>query len=146
MIMIRLLLTGISALFLQLNFAQAQSDNKIVHKVEFNYMEGCETGKGDCKPVILIRQSLQDSIKVVFPIGGTASSVQIYPDTSFIRWIRGKPTAQPTPLRNDNKRFGEGNPVLDLTGLPDGKYRPHMLSCNVGGTFELIIKTEPKKE
>jgi len=142
----RILLTTISALFLQLNFVLAQNGNKIVHKVEFNYMEGCETGKGDCKPVVLIRQSLQDSIKVIFPIGGTASSVHIYPDTSFIRWIRGNPSDQPTPLRNDNKTFSEGNPILDLTGLPDGKYIPHMSSCNLGASFEVIIKTEPQKE
>jgi len=109
-------------------------------------MEGCETGKGDCKPVVLIRQSLQDSIKVVFPIGGTASSVFIYPDTSYIKWMRGKQSDQPTPLRNDNKNFSEGNPVLDLTGLPDGKYIPHMYSCGLGGSFELVIKTEPKKK
>ena len=48
--------------------------NKIVYTVDFNYLEGCETGKGDCKPVTLARHSIQDSIVVIFPAGGTQSA------------------------------------------------------------------------
>jgi hypothetical protein len=116
--------------------------NAIFYNVDFNYMEGCETGKGDCKPVEMKRHYLHDIVKVIFPNGGTQSSVYLYRDTAFTKWMKGKPLDQPKPLRHDQKVAGQGNPVLDLTGLPDGKYTSQMLSCGVGGTFELTIKTE----
>lgn len=117
-------------------------NNVIVYTVDFKYMEGCETGNGDCNPVILKRRSLQDSVTVIFPSGGTQSDVYLYTETAFIKWIKGKPSDQPKPLSHDQKFAGQGNPTLDLTGLRDGVYRPHMLSCGVGGTFELTIVTE----
>lgn len=56
--------------------------------------------------------------------------------------MKGGPSDQPKPLRHDQKFTGQGGPILDLTGLPDGIYRPHMLSCGVGGIFQITITTE----
>ena len=109
-------------------------------------MEGCETGKGDCKPIVLTRHSLQDSVKVIFPSGGTSSSVFVYTGEEFIPWFKGTPNDQPKPLRHDHKYSGEGRPAIDLTGLPDGKYSAYMLSCNLGGSLELFIVTEKNEK
>jgi hypothetical protein len=127
-------------------FAQtAGNKHVVVYTVTDGYMEECETGKGECKPIVLKRHSLQDSLRVVFPSGGTQSDVYLYAaDTAFIKWIEGGPSDQPQPLRRDRKLAGQGPPILDLTGLGDGKYFPHMLSCNVGGFFEVRIETDKK--
>jgi len=109
----------------------AQTVNgKIVHTISFKWLEGCETGKGDCNPVLINRQHITDTVQLVFPSGGTSSSVYLYAGSSIS-----------DPIREDNKRVGQGQPCLYLTGLPDGRYRAHMLSCAVGGIFSIIIKT-----
>jgi hypothetical protein len=109
----------------------AQTTNgKIIHTISFQWLEGCETGKGDCNPVLITRQHITDTVHLVFPSGGTSSSVYLYAGSAINN-----------PIRQDNKRAGQGQPCLYLTGLPDGRYRAHMLSCAVGGFFSIIIKT-----
>jgi hypothetical protein len=121
----------------------AKQFSRVSYTVEFQYMENCETGKGDCQPIFLTRQSIGDSIIVIYPNGGTRSDIYLYlADSGFMKWMNGTPKDQPKPLRHDGKYYGQGNPVFDLTGLPDGKYISHMLSCNVGGFLQLIIQTK----
>lgn len=109
----------------------AQTINgKIIHTISFQWLEGCETGKGNCNPVLITRQHVTDTVQLVFPSGGTSSSVYLYAGSAISN-----------PLREDNKRAGQGKPCLYLTGLPDGRYHVHMLSCAVGGIFSIIIKT-----
>lgn len=108
--------------------------NKIVYNVTFEFLEGCETGKGDCKPVTLIRQSLNDSITILYPSGGTQSDV-------YLLSTDGAPHKVEL---HDSKTIGKGQLMLDLTGLPDGKYHTGIMSCNLGGRFELNIVTKNK--
>jgi hypothetical protein len=115
--------------------------NSIAYTIDYNYMEGCETGKGDCKPVVLTRHSFGDSIKLIFPNGGTQSDVFLFADSAVAAGMKGKIVSPPQLLRHTQHLGGQGNAILDLTGLPDGKYRSQMLSCAVGGSFELIIGT-----
>ena len=127
--------------------SQGQSNYKkhnIVYTVDFDYLEGCETGSGDCNPVIIERQSIPDSITLIFPNGGTLTDVYLYTESSFTKWMSGKPQDEPKPLRHDRKEVGQGKPFLDLTGLPDGKYKPWMLGCGLGGGFELTIVTKAR--
>ncbi|MEI9810938.1 MAG: hypothetical protein WDO16_25355 [Bacteroidota bacterium] len=103
--------------------------NKVIYTIDFAWLEGCETGKGDGKPVLISRQCSTDTIQLIFPEGGTSSSVYVYSASSD------------KPLRQDHTRAGEGHPSLDLTGLADGVYLAHMLACAIGGSFSIIIKT-----
>ena len=121
---------------------QTIKTNLIIFTIDHAYVEGCETGKGDCKPIVLKRHSIQDSIKVIFPIGGTITDVFLNAEKEFIQWPKGSPKDQPKPLRHDHRRSGEGNPAFDLTGLPDGKYGAYMLACGLGGSFQIVIVTE----
>jgi len=41
--------------------------------VDFDYWEGCETGKGDCKPLAFIRGSKDENWFLFMPCGGTAT-------------------------------------------------------------------------
>lgn len=80
---------------------------------------------------------------MIFPSGGTQSDVYLYEkDKAYLKWLNGKQKDKPKPIRHDQKFSEQGNPTIDLTGLPDGKYKPHMLSCGVGGSFDLTIATK----
>ena len=59
---------------------QTKTNNKkvVVQNLDFTYLEGCETGKGDCKPIEIVRQSKQDSVVLIFPSGGTESDVYLH--------------------------------------------------------------------
>lgn len=120
-------------------FVQGQS-NKISHTLTFEYIEGCETGKGECYPVNINRKTINDSILIYFPNGGTISDVYLYSDSIFNNWIN-KTVDNPEFLRHDKKYANQGLLKIDMTGLSDGKYRAHMLACGLGGIIEINLKT-----
>jgi hypothetical protein len=121
----------------------AKQFNRVSYMVEFQYMENCEMGKGDCHPIQLTRRSIGDTITVTYPNGGTQTDVYLYvADSAFMKWMNGTPKDRPKLLLHVGKFLGQGNPVFDLTGLPDGKYISHMVSCNVGGFLQLVIQTK----
>ena len=106
----------------------AQNPNKTVFKVDSEYWEGCETGKGDCKPLKVIRKSSKDSVLFIMPCGGTETSVTLYSKDKLLQTVH---------IFHD-----QCPPKFDLTGLPDGRYSASMLACGLGGTiqFDLITK------
>ena len=104
--------------------------NTIIQTLDVAYLEGCETGKGDCKPIEILRQTKQDSILLVFPSGGTESDV--YLCSAIDRKIN----------LHDKKRAGQGKPTLDLTKLNDGEYSARIVSCGLGGSCIIRLKTK----
>lgn len=127
------------------SFGQSGPQNTItVYKVDLDYLMGCETGKGECKPLIIKRKSILDGLAVVFPKGGTMTDVYLYTESSFTKWMAGSPKDEPKPLRHIHKEADEGEPIMDISELPDGIYHPHYLGCGVGGGFELRIVTKKK--
>ncbi|MES2513791.1 MAG: hypothetical protein V4580_06575 [Bacteroidota bacterium] len=110
--------------------SQPKADKPLlVTTLTFDYLEGCETGKGDCKPIEIVRHSKQDSVLLIFPGGGTLSDVYLRSPDKKIEL-------------HDTKRALEGKPRLNLTGLNDGSYTAHMISCALGGACTIILKTE----
>ena len=93
-------------------------------------MEGCETGSGKCDPVIIERKTVSDSVRIKLPCGGTQSTVYLYGGTGD------------QPLKMDNTFGCDVLPTLDLTNLADGGYAVRMLSCGLGGSFGIILKTK----
>lgn len=126
--------------------SQANERNeKIVHIIKWDYLEGCETGKGDCKTQVLERRSLKDSIQLILPIGGTQSSVYLYNAVDYKAWINRRTQGDlPSLLQDSRQAASDNNHSLDLTGLPDGTYAIQMMACNLGGSFDLIISTKTK--
>ncbi len=45
--------------------------------VDFDYWEGCETGKGECNPLTFIRFSQDENWFLFMPCGGTATTVNL---------------------------------------------------------------------
>jgi hypothetical protein len=113
------------------SFGQAKVNNKAVIKtLDFAYLEGCETGKGGCKPIEIIRQSKQDSVLLIFPSGGTESDV-------FLHISNNKNFEL-----HDKKISGQGKPTLNLTNLEDGEYSANIISCGLGGSSLVRLKTK----
>lgn len=111
--------------------SQVKLNTKVVVKtLDFDYLEGCETGKGDCKPILIIRQNKQDSVVLVFPNGGTASTVYLHS------------VADKNLEMHDQKFTGQGRPTLNLTNLEDGEYSAGIVSCGLGGSCLVRLKTE----
>ena len=95
--------------------------------IDFDYWEGCEAGKQDCKPLTFTRMENQKNWFLIMPCGGTETDVK----------ISGKNFSQ-------DMRFQPGNcpPMLELTNMLDGKYFANMTSCNLGGTVTINLKTK----
>ncbi|MDI9364228.1 MAG: hypothetical protein QM541_04700 [Flavobacterium sp.] len=112
---------------------QTKTNKKIVIKtLDFSYLEGCETGKGDCKPIEIIRQNKQDSVILIFPSGGTVSDVYLH-------------STKNKKFELHDKRFaGQGKPTLNLTNLEDGEYSANIISCGLGGSCLVRLKTKEK--
>ncbi len=111
-------------------FAQTTADkNVIIKTLDFDYLEGCETGKGDCAPIEIYRQNKQDSILLIFPSGGSYSDVYL------------KSKALKVDL-HDQKSYSQGKPKINMTGLPDGEYSANIVSCGLGGSCIIKLKTK----
>ena len=109
---------------------QSNVDKKvIVTTLDFDYLEGCETGKGDCRPIEIFRQTKQDSLLLIFPSGGTISDV----------YLRSKDLKVQL---HDKKTTGQGNPQINMTGLADGEYSANIISCGLGGACIIKLKTK----
>ncbi len=104
--------------------------NFVVKTLDFDYLEGCETGKGNCKPIEIFRQNKQDSVLLVFQSGGTQSDVYLHSakNKNFVL--------------HDKKVSGLGKPTLNLTNLDDGEYTANIISCGLGGSCLVRLKTK----
>jgi hypothetical protein len=99
-----------------------------ISSVDFDYWEGCETGKGTCKPLIFTRHK-KEKWYLLMPCGGTQTSVTL---TS---------SNKNKPIQKLNITHTECPPMFELTNLLDGKYYLNMISCGLGGTVEMNIVT-----
>ncbi len=99
--------------------------------VDFDYWEGCETGKGECKPLAFICGSKDENWFLFMPCGGTSTTVNLT--------IAG----QKTPIQTTSIGHSECPPIFDLTNLADGKYFAYMLACGLGGQIEINLTTKP---
>lgn len=99
-----------------------------VNFIDFAYWEGCETGKGKCKPLNFTRMKDEKNWYLIMPCGGTETSITVSsPDKTF---------SQEQHLLHD-----KCPPFLALTDLKDGKYFANMRACGLGGQVEFNLTT-----
>lgn len=99
-----------------------------MYNIPFDYWEGCETGKGDCTPLLFTRTRADKKCYLLMPCGGTETQVTINEQQhSFYQEI--------------HLSAGECPPVLELSNLPDGSYTANMVACGLGGTVKFTLKT-----
>ncbi len=102
--------------------------------VDFDYWEGCETGKGECNPLTFTRKSINENWFLIMPCGGTATSVTLSEQ-------QGIPKGNKI-IQKEEISHSECPPIFELTNLKDGKYFAYMLACGLGGQIEINIRTE----
>jgi len=96
-----------------------------IEYIDFDYWEGCETRKGDCKPLVFSRTEKEKNWYLIMPCGGNITSISIT-GVNYIKELH---------LEHNNCP-----PYLDLSNLNDGNYSASMMACGLGGTvtFNLI--------
>lgn len=104
--------------------------------VDFDYWEGCETGKGKCNPLTFTRNSTHENWYLIMPCGGTATTVTLSEQ-------QGIPKEKDV-IQQEEISYAECPPVFKLSNLKDGKYFAYMLACGLGGQIEINLKTEKK--
>lgn len=97
-----------------------------IEYIDFDYWEGCETGKGDCKPLTFSRTEKENYWFLIMPCGGTETAIT----------ISGRNFNKELHLNHDNCP-----PYLDLSNLVDGKYSANMRACGLGGTVTFNLTT-----
>lgn len=102
--------------------------------VDYDYWEGCETGKGECNPLTFIRNSTNENWYLIMPCGGTSTSVALSERQGI---PKGNDIIQKVEISHS-----ECPPIFELTNLKDGKYFAYMLACVLGGQIEINIMTE----
>ena len=112
--------------------AQQNAGNKLVKTIDRDFLQGCETGRGPCESFKLDRTFVGDSTQLVFPCGGTSGTVYLFAEGKTDPIATHSILGCATPLK------------LDLTALPDGSYTARMISCSLGGAFELTLRTNRK--
>jgi hypothetical protein len=101
-----------------------------ISHVDFDYWEGCETGSGDCKPLMLSRSSNDEKWFLFMPCGGTSTTVTL------------NAAGQANVIQETNVIHSQCPPIFELTHLPDGKYFAFMLACGLGGQVEINLTTK----
>jgi hypothetical protein len=99
-----------------------------INFIDFDYWEGCETGKGACKPLNFTRTRGEKNWFLIMPCGGTETSVTVSSaDMSF----------------SDQQHLFHDKcpPFLELTNLKDGRYFANMRACGLGGSVEFNLTT-----
>lgn len=102
--------------------------------VDFDYWEGCETGKGECKPLTFTRSSKDENWFLFMPCGGTATTVTLSKQM-------GIPKKNET-IQKCEITYPDCPPTFELTNLQDGKYFAYMLACGLGGQIEINLTTK----
>lgn len=77
-----------------------------------------------------VSESCQDSIKVIFPYGGTVSSATLYSDS----------TSSKKEFKSVSYGIMEEGNIITFTKADKGRYYVYFGSCHWGGEFWLTIK------
>lgn len=113
----------------------------VTHKLEVSkeFMEGCEMGTTPCEPIEILRSYHDEDWNIVLPSGGTFSTVILYDQEGVDLFWSGK-MEEAIPIRQD--QCGPDRlPRINLKSLPDGIYFLRMLSCGLGGGFQVELRT-----
>lgn len=97
-----------------------------INFITFDYWKGCETGKGDCKPLTFIRSKDDKNWFLIMPCGGSGTEIS----------ISGQRFNKELHLYHDNCP-----PYLELSNLTDGSYSANMRACGLGGTVNFNVTT-----
>lgn len=130
---------GIAAWFV---LSEVLSRPRQVQKIEVpeSYLETMDTSRYSIQSILLERQYPDDSLLILFPEENRNSEFYLYDQKNYFRMLLGYNDIVTVPQENKeilNARMHR--PVVNLSGLPEGKYYLHVTACNFGGYFEIEI-------
>jgi hypothetical protein len=112
----------------------------VEQKIELSqeYLDACETGLGECKPIIIDRQK-GARVTLQFPLLSRAS-VGLWDADNFERLQKRKPPYKSMESKISSAR--EQPLIFDLTKRVDGTYHLWLTSCGAGGFYEVRLRTK----
>lgn len=134
---------GIAAWFV---ISEVMTRPRQVQKIEVpeSYLETMDTSRYSIQSILLERQYPDDSLLILFPEENRNSEFYLYDQKNYLRMLLGYKDFVTVPQENKeilNARMHR--PVVNLSGLPEGKYYLHVTACNFGGYFEIEIANAP---
>lgn len=122
--------------------SEAFSRQRQVQKIEVpdTYLETMDTSRYSIQSILLERKFSDDSLLILFPEQNRSSDFYLYDQKNYYRMLLGYDDIVTVPQENReilNARLHR--PVVNLSGLPEGKYYLHVTACNFGGYFEIEI-------
>ncbi|HTF05839.1 MAG TPA: hypothetical protein VK826_17545 [Bacteroidia bacterium] len=118
------------------------SRERCVQKVEVpeSYLETMDTSRYSVQSILLERTYADDSVLMLFPEANRESQVYLYDQKNYFRLLLGHSDVVTVPQEHkDILRAVFHRPVVNLSGLKEGKYYLHATACNFGGYFEINI-------
>lgn len=119
-------------------FSRQRSVQKI--EVPESYLETMDTSRYSVQSITLERGYPDDSLLVLFPEANRNSEFYLYDQKNYNRMLLGYSDIVSVP--QENKEILDARmhrPVVNLSGLKEGKYYLHVTACNFGGYFEIEI-------
>ncbi len=118
------------------------SKERQFHKVEIpeTYLETTDTSRFSVTPINLKRNFPDDSLLIFFPKQKIRSQVYLYDQANYQRLLFGDHHGVPVFLPDmEGMKALFGRPVINLSGMPQGKYYVHVTACSFGGFLQLNV-------
>ncbi|MDQ3111946.1 MAG: hypothetical protein M3R17_18830 [Bacteroidota bacterium] len=119
------------------------SPQRQLHKIEIPeaYLETTDTSRFSVTPLTINRTFPDDSVLVFFPKQKSSSHIYLYDQANYNRLLFGDHHAVPVFLPDyEGMKAMFGRSVLNLSGMPEGKYYVHVTACSFGGFLQFSIK------
>ena len=98
-----------------------------------------EAHKSKSNTIFVFREKEDQPTKLIFPNGGTGTSLYLYDTFSFSKLIHQKIDSDKLLfIKYDNTDMNR-KPFLNLSNLPDGNYFIQMTGCELGGIYKLKL-------
>lgn len=135
----QILLAAVVALWLGSRATEAAAPPAQRIDLKFEYLEACETGQGECRPVVINRRK-GEQVSVAFPLIYRAS-VSLWDSVRYEQHL-AKQGIKPLEVKGSGDDIDNPASIsFDLTKRADGTYRLWLASCGVGGVYEVRLKT-----
>ena len=115
-------------------------------EVPESYLETSDTSSYSVQPIDLKRSFSDDSVLLLFPASQRGHEIFIYDSLNYDRLLFGDRKGAPMFIPSSEGLSAIfGRPVLNHSGLANGKYYVHVTDCNFAGFFEIELEKPLKK-
>jgi hypothetical protein len=118
------------------------SRERQLHKIEIPeaYLETSDTSRFSVTPLTFQRAFPDDSLLLLFPKQNNNSQIYLYDQANYTRILYGDHHGVPVFLPDfEGMKALFGRSVINLSGMPAGKYYVHVTACSFGGFLQLDL-------